>query len=235
MSDLDLRDVTVRYDKRIAVDAVTARVAPGEVLAVLGPSGCGKSTLLRAIAGLEPLSGGSIVVDGADLAGVAPYRRGIGLMFQEGALFEHLDVAGNVGFGLRMQRRSGPDSARRVDAMLELVGLTHRATARVDELSGGERQRVALARTLAPEPRVVLLDEPLGALDRALRRDLVDLLDVAFTETAATVIYVTHDRDEAFALADRIALMNGGRLVQVGNQAEVTLTPADDWVRSFLA
>ncbi len=235
MSELDLREVTVRYDQRVAVDAVTVRVAPGEVLAVLGPSGCGKSTLLRAIAGLEPLSGGSIVVDGTDLAGVAPYRRGIGLMFQEGALFEHLDVAGNVGFGLRMQRRSGPDSARRVDAMLELVGLTHRATARVDELSGGERQRVALARTLAPEPRVVLLDEPLGALDRALRRDLVGLLDVAFAETAATVMYVTHDRDEAFALADQVALMNGGRLVQVGNQTEVTLAPADDWVRSFLA
>lgn len=124
---------------------------------------------------------------------------------------------------------------RRVDAMLELVGLTHRATARVDELSGGERQRVALARTLAPEPRVVLLDEPLGALDRALRRDLVGLLDVAFAETAATVMYVTHDRDEAFALADQVALMNGGRLVQVGNQTEVTLAPADDWVRSFLA
>ena len=233
MSELDLREVTVRYDQRVAVDAVTVRVAPGEVLAVLGPSGCGKSTLLRAIAGLEPLSGGSIVVDGTDLAGVAPYRRGIGLMFQEGALFEHLDVAGNVGFGLRMQRRSGPDSARRVDAMLELVGLTHRATARVDELSGGERQRVALARTLAPEPRVVLLDEPLGALDRALRRDLVGLLDVAFAETAATVMYARPRRGVRPGRSGRAD--ERGRLVQVGNQTEVTLAPADDWVRSFLA
>lgn len=234
MSDLTLNDMTVRYGERMAVADVSLAVTSGEVLAVLGPSGCGKSTLLRAITGWEPLAAGSVVLAGADLAGVPPHKRGIGMMFQEGALFEHLDVAGNVAFGLRMQRRDKPEIARRVARMLELVGLADRATAAVDELSGGERQRVALARTLAPEPAVVLLDEPLGALDRALRRELVDLLGVAFAETAATVVYVTHDRDEAFALADRVAVMRDGRLVQTGTPAEVIDSPTDDWVRHFL-
>lgn len=235
MSDLAVAGVTVRYGDRVAVSDVSIAVASGEVLAVLGPSGCGKSTLLRAITGWEPLASGSVILAGADLAGVPPHRRGIGMMFQEGALFEHLDVAGNVAFGLRMQRRDKAQIARQVVRMLELVGLADRGAAAVDELSGGERQRVALARTLAPEPGVVLLDEPLGALDRALRRELVDLLGVAFAETSATVVYVTHDRDEAVALADRIAIMRAGRVVQAGDPADVIDSPADDWVRHFLS
>ncbi|MFN8126801.1 MAG: ABC transporter ATP-binding protein [Candidatus Nanopelagicales bacterium] len=235
MSELRLTDVGVRYGDRVAVAGIDVVVAPGEVVAVLGPSGCGKSTLLRAITGLEPLSAGSVHLGGVDLAGVPTHRRGIGLMFQEAALFEHLDVSGNVGFGLRMQHRGKAEIAQQVARMLHLVGLADRAHAPVDELSGGERQRVSLARTLAPEPGVVLLDEPLGALDRALRRDMVALLSEAFAATSATVMYVTHDRDEAFALADRVALMRDGRWVQVGSVFDVIENPADGWVRDFLA
>lgn len=234
MSDLELDHVTVHYGDRVAVDDVSLRVVSGEVLAVLGPSGCGKSTMLRAIAGLEPLAQGSIRLAGQDLAGVPTHRRGIGLMFQEPALFAHLDVAGNVTFGLRMHRWSAADQRVRVAEMLELVGLGDRGNAAVDELSGGERQRVSLARTLAPRPRVVLLDEPLGALDQVLRRDMLRLLAEAFTATGATALYVTHDPREATRLAGRIALMRAGRVVQVGTARELSADPADPWVTDFL-
>lgn len=234
MSDLSIDRVTVRYGDRTAVDDVSLAVPSGTTVAVLGPSGCGKSSLLRAVAGFEPLADGRIVLAGRDLAGVPTYRRGVGLMFQEHALFAHLDVAGNVGFGLRMQRIPRPELSERVAEMIDLVGLSGRERARVDELSGGERQRVALARTLAPRPGVVMFDEPLGSLDRALRRDLVEVLGTAFTATGATVLYVTHDQSEAFALADRVAVMRAGRVVRVDSPAAIMADPGDGWVADFL-
>lgn len=233
MSDLVVDQVSVSYGSRLAVDDASLQLDSGEVLAVLGPSGCGKSTLLRAIAGLEPMTG-KVSLAGVDLTGVPTHRRGIGLMFQESALFAHLDVASNVAFGLRMQRWPARAQQERVREMLDLVGLSDRGDAAVDELSGGERQRVSLARTLAPRPRVVLLDEPLGALDQVLRRDMLRLLGAAFAATGATALYVTHAPDEAAALARRVALMRSGALVQVGTMAELTLTPVDPWVADFL-
>ena len=235
MSELVVDHLSVRFGDRVAVEDVSFLVPSGDVLALLGPSGCGKSTLLRAIAGLEPLRQGTVHLAGTDLAGVPTHRRGIGLMFQEPALFAHLDVAGNVAFGLRMHRWAAADQRSRVAQMLELVGLGDRGGDAVDELSGGERQRVSLARTLAPRPRVVLLDEPLGALDQVLRRDMLRLLRQAFAVTGATALYVTHDPVEATALADRIALMRAGALVQLGTMAQLTAAPADPWVSDFLS
>lgn len=234
MSDLVLTSVGVRYGERRAVQDFDLTVASGQVVAILGPSGCGKSTLLRAITGLEPLATGSVVLAGQDLSGVPTHKRGIGLMFQEHALFAHLDVAGNVGFGLRMQGWRTPEADARVSEMLDLVGLADRCRAGIDELSGGERQRVALARTLAPRPAVVLLDEPLGALDQSLRRDMLELLQQAFAATGATALYVTHDQSEAFSLADRLGVMRDGYLVQVGTARELREAPVDEWMADFL-
>ena len=231
---LGITGATVRYGDRVAVDDVSLDVAPASTVAILGPSGCGKSSLLRAVAGLEALAAGRVEVDGRDLAAVPTYRRGVGLMFQEHALFAHLDVAGNVAFGLRMQNVPRRIRDARVAQMLELVGRADRGSARIDELSGGERQRVALARTLAPEPAVVLLDEPLGSLDRVLRREMVAVLADAFAATGATVLYVTHDQDEAFALADRVAVMRHGRLSRVAVPDALLADPGDDWVADFL-
>lgn len=234
MSDLVIDGITVLYGDREAVADVSLEVPAGTTVAVLGPSGCGKSSLLRAVAGLEPLAGGRVVLGGSDLAGVPTYRRGVGLMFQEHALFAHLDIADNVGFGLRMQKAPRPQREARVAEMLDLVGLAGRESARIDELSGGERQRVALARTLAPRPAVVLLDEPLGSLDRPLRRDMVQLLGSAFDATDATVLYVTHDQAEAFALADRVAVMRDGGVARVDTPDALVADPGDGWMAEFL-
>jgi thiamine transport system ATP-binding protein len=234
MSELSLRDVVVRYEERVAVAGVSLDIASGETVAVLGPSGCGKSSLLRAIAGLEPLVAGTVALGGVDLAGLPTHRRGVGLMFQDHALFAHMSVARNVGFGLRMAKWPRAQAVDRVDAMLAMVGLPDRGSDDVAELSGGEQQRVALARTLAPRPAVVLLDEPLGSLDRVMRRELIVTLSEAFRATAATVLYVTHDREEAFALADRVAVMRAGRIEQSGTVAELMTVPRNDWVADFL-
>jgi thiamine transport system ATP-binding protein len=229
---LAVEGLTVRYGALAAVDDVDVTVADGEVLALLGPSGCGKSTLLRAVAGLEPTGGGTIRWDDTDLADVPVHRRGFGLVFQDGQLFPHRDVAGNVAFGLRMRRMTG--RAERVAELLDLVGLAGYERRKVTELSGGEAQRVALARALAPRPRLLLLDEPLSALDRALREqlamDLAGLLRVA----GATALVVTHDHDEAFTLADRVAVMRTGRVVQTGPPAQVWRRPADEATARFL-
>lgn len=231
---VEVAAATVRFGERVALEGLDLVVAPGEVVSVLGPSGCGKSTLLRAITGLQTLDAGSVRIDGADQAGVAVHRRGVGLMFQDQALFPHRDVAGNVAFGLRMQGQSARSAAPRVAELLELVGLAgaeHRAVA---ELSGGEQQRVALARALAPAPSVLLLDEPLGALDRTLRDRLVGDLRHLFTDLALTVIAVTHDQAEAFALADRIAVMDAGRVLQAGPPASVWGAPRGRRVAELL-
>ncbi len=231
---LRAEDATVRFDGHAALDSVSLEIAQGEVVAVLGPSGSGKTTLLRAIAGLQPLATGRILLDGKDLDGVPPHRRGIGLVFQDHALFQHRDVAGNVAFGLRMRGDSREEIARRVDELLELVGLSGYGERSVATLSGGEQQRVALARALAPDPRVLLLDEPLGSLDRPLRERLLDELELLFAELAVTALYVTHDQAEAFALGDRVAVMRRGAVAQVGIPDELWSKPTDEGVARFL-
>ncbi|MBB2923318.1 thiamine transport system ATP-binding protein [Cellulomonas cellasea] len=218
----------------VAVDRVTLGIAPGEVVALLGPSGCGKSSLLRAVAGLEPAAAGTVTWDGADLAGVPVHRRGFGLMFQDGQLFPHRDVGGNVEFGLRMARAPRTERDARVRELLAVVGLAGYERRAVATLSGGEQQRVALARALAPHPRLLLLDEPLSALDRALRERLADDLRTALTATGTTALLVTHDHDEAFAVADRVAVMDAGRLLQVAPPAELWRRPASRRVAEFL-
>jgi thiamine transport system ATP-binding protein len=226
--------VSVAYGSLAAVSGVDLAIADGEVLALLGPSGCGKSTLLRAVAGLEPPSAGTVSWDGVDLAGTPVHRRGFGLVFQDGQLFPHRDVAGNVAFGLRMRRVEREAREKRVAELLELVGLTGYGTRRVTELSGGEQQRVALARALAPHPKLLLLDEPLSALDRALREQLAVDLARLLRETGATALVVTHDHDEAFTLADRVAVMRAGRIVQVGAPSSVWRHPSDVDTARFL-
>ncbi|MDP1820414.1 MAG: ABC transporter ATP-binding protein [Acidimicrobiales bacterium] len=231
---VELEAVSVRYDELLAVDGIDLEVQPGEVVAVVGPSGCGKSTLLRAVAGLVPLSAGRVCLDGVDQEGIAVHRRGVGLMFQDQALFPHRDVAGNVGFGLRMQGRAASEIARAVTELLDLVGLPGAQRRSVAELSGGEQQRVALARSLAPSPRLLLLDEPLGALDRTLRERLVADLRGLFGDLGLTVVAVTHDQEDAFALADRVAAMDGGRLLQIETPAALWDRPASARVAELL-
>jgi len=209
-------------------------VGAGTTVAVLGPSGSGKSTLLRAIAGLQPLDAGDIELDGRSLAGIRAHRRGVGLMFQDDALFPHRDVGTNVAFGLRMQGVDSERARARVAELLELVGLPGRERRRIESLSGGERKRVALARALAPSPRVLLLDEPLGALDRPLHDRLVTELGELFAAIAQTAVYVTHDVAEAFALGAKVAVMREGRIVQVAPPEELWARPADSWVARFV-
>lgn len=234
MSLLELEGVSVRYGARPALDGVRLAVAEGEVVCVLGPSGSGKSTLLRAVAGLTPVDGGTVRLAGRDQRGVPAHRRGLGLMFQDHQLFPQRDVAGNIAFGLRMRRRPRAEAARRVAELLELVGLPGAERRAVAALSGGEQQRVALARALAPDPRLLMLDEPLGQLDRDLRERLVVELRQLFARLGATVLAVTHDQGEAFALADRVVVMRAGRVVQVGTPVEVWRRPADAFVARFL-
>ncbi|WP_060883123.1 ABC transporter ATP-binding protein [Streptomyces caniscabiei] len=231
---LRLEDATVRFDGRPVLDGVDLDVAEHEIVCVLGPSGSGKSTLLRVVAGLQPLDAGRVSLDGRDQRGVPAHKRGVGLMFQDHQLFPQRDVAGNVAFGPRMHGAAKDERAVRVRELLELVGLPGAARRRVGELSGGEQQRVALARALAPRPRLLMLDEPLGQLDRSLRERLVVELRQLFGELGTTVLAVTHDQGEAFALADRVVVMRDGRIAQSGTPLEVWRRPADEFVARFL-
>jgi thiamine transport system ATP-binding protein len=231
---LQIDDVGVSFDGAVVLEGATLAVDRGETLALLGPSGSGKTTLLRVVAGLEATTRGTVRLDGADLAGVPPHLRRVGLMFQEHVLFPHLDVSRNVGFGLRMAGSSRREISARVEELLELVGLPGTGRRAVQTMSGGEQQRVALARALAPEPRALLLDEPLGSLDGPLRERLLDDLRGLFARLGLTVLYVTHDVGEAFALGDRIAIMNAGRVVQTGTPDELWSRPANEWVARFL-
>ena len=233
-SGLSVRDLTVRFDGTAAVDAVDLDVPAGSVTAVLGPSGSGKSTLLRAIAGLEPPAAGSVAYDARDLARVPTHKRGFALMFQDGQLFPHQSVGRNVGYPLRLRHRAGRDVDDRVSELLELVGLAGFEDRMPGTLSGGERQRVALARSLAVEPRLLLLDEPLSALDRDLRERLAGELHDILRRAGTTALLVTHDQEEAFAIADRMAVMRSGRVVQAGSVADVWREPADAWTAQFL-
>ena len=231
---LRLEDVRVSYGVTPALDGVSLEVDPGERLAVLGPSGSGKSTLLRAIAGLEPLTSGRIEWDGSDLTAVPVHRRNFGLMFQDYALFPHRDVAGNVAFGLETHELPAKERTERVAEVLTLVGLPGHGKRRIDQLSGGEQQRVALARALAPTPRLLMLDEPLGALDRALRTRLLEELTGLFARLSLPLIYVTHDQEEALAVGDRVAVLNRGRLETVMPARELWLAPPNEFVARFL-
>ncbi|MEU0781509.1 ABC transporter ATP-binding protein [Streptomyces sp. NPDC006173] len=231
---LSLRAATVRFGGRAVLDAVDLDVAEHEIVCVLGPSGSGKSTLLRAVAGLQPLDAGGVTLDGRDQAGVPAHRRGVGLMFQDHQLFPQRDVGGNVAFGLRMHGAPKREQAERVAELLDLVGLPGARNRAVASLSGGEQQRVALARALAPRPRLLMLDEPLGQLDRSLRERLVVELRGLFAELGTTVLAVTHDQGEAFALADRVVVMRDGRIAQSGTPLEVWQQPANAFVARFL-
>jgi thiamine transport system ATP-binding protein len=231
---LELFDVRVVYDSIVAVDGVSLSVGENETVALLGPSGSGKSTLLRAIAGLEPLAAGRVVLDVRDLSNVPVHDRGLGLMFQDYVLFPQRDVRGNVAFGLEMRGDARALIDARVDEVLELVGLRGYGSRRTSELSGGEQQRVALARALAPTPRLLMLDEPLGALDRALRTRLLDELAALFRELRLPIVYVTHDQEEAFTVADRVAIMRDGTVAAVGTPVELWSRPPDAWTANFL-
>jgi ABC-type Fe3+/spermidine/putrescine transport system ATPase subunit len=228
---LEVMGLHVSIDDTPILEDVSLELADGETVAVLGPSGSGKSTLLRAIAGLVQPAEGDIRWDGKSVVEVPTHRRGFGLMFQGYALFPHMTVADNVGFGLRMAGRPDPEA---VEAALAAVGLAGFGPRQVESLSGGEQQRVALARTLAPEPALVMLDEPLGALDRNLRQKLVTDTRAVLEEQDVTAIVVTHDRDEAVAFSDRLALMHAGTIVQTGHLDQLLAEPANEWVAGFI-
>ena len=233
---LSVSGVSVQYGDTVALDRVDVTVGRGEIVAVLGPSGSGKTSLLRAIAGLEPVTTGEIAWDGDSVADLPAYQRGFGLMFQDHALFSHHDVIGNVEFGLRMHDRRQPRSERqaRARAVLDVVGLEGYEHRRVEQLSGGEQQRVALARSLAPSPRLLMLDEPLASVDRERREHLAAELDRIIRAAGTPTLLVTHDLDEAFTLADVVVVLDAGRVVQQGPAADLWRAPASIAVARFL-
>ena len=232
---LTLRDIYKSYNTNQPVlKGVNLTVARGEILCLLGPSGCGKTTLLRLVAGLEQPDRGEVLLDGEDLTRVPVHQRNFGFMFQEFALFPHRSVAENISFGLRMAGANKTEIALRVEEMLQLVNLPGYGNRSIFELSGGERQRVALARSLAPHPRLLLLDEPLGSLDRALREELMNDLRVILKKIGQTVLFVTHDQQEALAIADRVAVMNQGLIEQIDQPQQIYQHPANSFVARFL-
>jgi ABC-type Fe3+/spermidine/putrescine transport system ATPase subunit len=231
---LSIRGVSKTFEDHLAVDAVDLDVAVGEIVCLLGPSGCGKTTLLRSVAGLVQPDAGDVWFDGLSMAGVPPHKRDFGMMFQDFALFPHKNVFDNVAFGLKMRGDSAELIHKRVTEMLELVDLARYADRRIENLSGGEQQRVALARSLAPGPRLLMLDEPLGALDRALRERLMLDLRRILKQVDVTSIYVTHDQTEAYAIADRIVIMNAGHIEQIATPTELYFRPKTAFVARFL-
>lgn len=230
--DLRLQGVTVRYGSTVAVDAVDLEVQAGQIIALLGPSGSGKSSLLRAVAGLEPVADGDLLWRGRSIVDLPTHRRGFGLMFQDGQLFPHRDVAGNVAYGIRALPRA--ERAQRVREVLDVVGMGEYASRSVTSLSGGQAQRVALARSLAPRPELLLLDEPLSALDRSLRERLSGEIRQILRDSGASCVYVTHDQDEAFAVADRIGVMIDGRVAALASPQELWASPGHRDVAQFL-
>ena len=217
-----------------ALSDASFRVEEGEIVCLLGPSGCGKTTLLRIIAGLETADSGTVTFDGRDLRDVPVHQRGFGLMFQDFALFPHKNVWENVIFGLRMQNLPADQIRQQAQQAMALVGLSGFEQRDVNELSGGEKQRVALARSLAPQPKLLMLDEPLGSLDRKLREELMTELRRILKDAGLTSIYVTHDQQEAFAIADRVVIMNAGRIEQIGTPQDVYARPTSEFVARFL-
>ena len=230
---LEVQRVSVQLGGGAVLAEVSLTARAGEIVALLGPSGCGKTTLLRVIAGLQPHTG-DVRWQGRSVAAVPAHRRGFGLVFQDQALFPHLDVERNVAFGLRMQGGSAAKRTRRVVELLEMVGLSGLSRRPVDALSGGEAQRVALARALAPRPRLLMLDEPLSGLDRPLREQLLVELPRILRQLRQTALFVTHDLEEALAVADRVAVMRAGRIVQVGKPRTLYERPASVFVAHFM-
>jgi spermidine/putrescine transport system ATP-binding protein len=230
-----LSNVSKSFGDSVVLNNVSLDINTGEFHTLLGPSGCGKTTLLRLIAGFESLTAGQILLDGEDIAGRPPRQRPVNTVFQSYALFPHMSVTENIGFGLRMLRWTRARIDDRVQAMLELVRLSPYANRLTSHLSGGQQQRVALARALAPEPKALLLDEPLSALDFQLRKSMQSELKQLHTKTGITFILVTHDREEALALSDRISIIDAGRIAQVGTPAEVYLSPSTRFVASFVS
>ncbi len=231
---LTVQGITRSFDGQPVLQGIDLEVPQGEILCLLGPSGCGKTTLLRIIAGLEQADSGDVLINGHSIITIPVHQRGFGLMFQDFALFPHLDVSGNIAFGLKMQGLSSVDQQRRIEEVLQTVNLLGYEKRDVAQLSGGERQRVALARSLAPNPRLLMLDEPLGSLDAALREQLVVELRSIIKKLGLTAVYVTHDQHEAFAIADRIALMNTGILQQVDTPEAVYRYPSTTFTARFL-
>ncbi len=233
-SSVELEGVTKRFDALVAVDDLDLELAGGEFFTLLGPSGCGKTTTLRMVAGFEQPDAGKVLIDGEDVAGLPPYKRPTNTVFQSYALFPHLSVGENVGFGLKRKKVPGDEIKRRVSAELERVGLAAEANRRPNQLSGGMQQRVALARALVNLPKVLLLDEPLGALDLKLRKGLQVELKRIQREVGITFVYVTHDQEEALTMSDRIAVMNRGRVEQVDEPEAVYERPATTFVAGFI-
>ncbi|WP_024440725.1 TOBE-like domain-containing protein [Mycobacterium sp. UM_WGJ] len=231
---ITVRGANKRYGDFVALDNVDFAVPSGSLTALLGPSGSGKSTLLRAIAGLDHPDSGTVTINGVDVTGVPPQRRGIGFVFQHYAAFKHMTVRDNVAFGLKIRKRPKAEIKEKVDNLLEVVGLSGFQTRYPNQLSGGQRQRMALARALAVDPQVLLLDEPFGALDAKVREDLRAWLRRLHDEVHVTTVLVTHDQAEALDVADRIAVLNQGRIEQLGTPTEVYDAPANAFVMSFL-
>lgn len=234
MTLLEVSNISKIFNNEPALRGVDLSVDKGEILGLLGPSGCGKTTLLRIIAGLENADRGHVFFDGRDMAGIMPHHRRFGMMFQEFALFPHKNVFENVAFGLNMQHHRESRIRDRTNKILNTVGLGGKGQRSVDELSGGERQRVALARSMAPNPRLLMLDEPMGSLDRALRERLVQDLRRILKKVGVTAIFVTHDQTEAFAVADRIAVFDAGRIEQADTPEVLYKNPATSAVARFL-
>jgi ABC-type Fe3+/spermidine/putrescine transport system ATPase subunit len=232
--DVELRGVTRRFGEVAAVDALDLAVVKGEFLSLLGPSGCGKTTTLRLIAGFERPDAGVVLIDGSDVSRLPPYRRPVNTVFQSYALFPHLSVLDNVAYGLKQRRIPRQDRRARAQEMLELVHLRDVGARRPRELSGGQQQRVALARALVMSPKVLLLDEPLGALDLQVRKALQIELKRIQETVGITFVYVTHDQEEALAMSDRVAVMNRGRIEQLAAPQEIYDRPATEFVAAFI-
>ncbi len=229
-----IEGVTKKFGTFTAVDNVSLEIAKGELFALLGGSGCGKTTLLRMLAGFEAPSFGHIYIDGQDMSGIAPYNRPVNMMFQSYALFPHMTVAGNVGYGLKHEKMTAAQQQDRTKEMLSLVQLSHLADRKPHQLSGGQRQRVALARSLAKQPKLLLLDEPLGALDKKLREHTQFEISNIQYKTGITFVVVTHDQEEAMTLASRVAVMDQGHIRQIGPPSEVYEFPSSKFVAGFI-
>ena len=232
--EIRLEELCKKFEDFVAVDGIDIEMPPGEFFTLLGPSGCGKTTTLRMIAGFERPTSGRILLDGSDVARVPPHQRNVNTVFQSYALFPHLDVAKNVAFGLKYHKLTKEERAELVGEALELVSMSEFARRKADQLSGGQQQRIALARALVLRPRVLLLDEPLGALDAQLRKNLQDELKTLQADLGVTFIFVTHDQDEALTMSDRIAVMNNGRVEQADSPKAIYEEPDTVFVADFL-
>ncbi|WJG28047.1 ABC transporter ATP-binding protein [Vibrio furnissii] len=234
MSDVSVQQLTKRFGDNTVFESIQFDIQQGEFITLLGPSGCGKSTLLRSLAGLNPVDSGSIFVGGEEITHAAPQKRGIGMVFQSYALFPNMTVAGNIGFGLKMQGCDKATMAREVAQVIELVALQGKEECYPHQLSGGQRQRVALARALVVKPRILLLDEPLSALDAKIRKHLRQQIRDIQKELNLTTIFVTHDQEEAMTMSDRIFLMHQGKIVQQGSPESIYTQPANEFVAGFM-